>query len=38
MFFLLKYYGYAKLTNLEFKNKDIKEWTIKEVIDFLEVI
>ena len=36
MSFLLKYYTLIKIIKLEFVIKDIKEWTVKEVIDFLD--
>lgn len=32
----MKYYGLGRLAKLEFAAKNIKDWTIKEVIDFLE--
>ncbi len=38
MFFLMKYYGFSHLTKLDFIVKNVKEWTIKEVIDFLEAV
>lgn len=34
----MKYYGMCKLSKLEFISKNMKEWTIKEVIDFLDII
>ena len=36
--FLLKYYGLCKLAKLECIGKALKEWTIKEVLAFLEAI
>lgn len=36
--FLLKYYGLCRVSKLEFVGKGLKEWTIKEVLTFLEVI
>jgi len=38
LFALMKYYGMCKLSKLEFISKNMKEWTIKEVIDFLDII
>jgi hypothetical protein len=36
--FLLKYYGLCKLAKLDFILKTLKEWTIKEVLNFLDII
>jgi hypothetical protein len=36
--FLLKYYGLCKLAKLECIGKALKEWTIKDVLAFLEAI
>lgn len=36
--FLLKYYGLCKLAKLECIEKALKEWTIKDVLVFLEAI
>jgi hypothetical protein len=34
--FLLKYYSLLKVIQLQFVLKSVKEWTVKEVIDFLD--
>lgn len=36
--FLLKYYGLCKIAKLECISKNLKEWTIKEVLNFLDLI
>ena len=35
--FLLRYHGLSRLIGLPFLGKSVKEWTVKEVLDFLEV-
>ena len=36
--FLLKYYGLCKTINLDFIDQNITEWTIKQVLTFLQEI
>lgn len=36
--FLLKYYGLCRISKLEYSSKSLKEWTIKEVLTFLDII
>ena len=35
--FLLRYHGLSQLIALPFITKSVKEWTAKEVLEFLEV-
>ena len=38
MDFLLKYYGLCKTISLDFIDQNISEWTIKQVLTFLQEI